>query len=744
MRSFTVALLLLFCSGMCAAATPELIIHIAAQGSFVRGSERLYPVELNANAAQDALTGGGMWLTAPDGARTFARTERVDPQRDGNQTWIGKVSTPGGERSVVITFGRDATFGSLLSATGKPFRVTTRGGKTYLVQADAAAGHAPALKLRPPAPDYVIPPHQRAKSGRAMAQPSAAAWATASSTTPTTVDLLLGYTSGVVSQLGSTSAVITNLTYLVAVANQAYADSQVNGRVRLVGTLEVNYSDIPTNHQALDDLTPGANAAGAYADALAPLIAKRRDLGADLVSLVRPFALVTQDGSCGVGWMPGGSLQPYLSDDAGWGYSVINIGTWENGTSSYFCADVTLAHEIGHNLGLAHDKADAAGPGAFTYAYGWQQTFPVGSFYTIMAYGAAGQEPVPYFANPDITLCNNHPCGDPIEANQTLALNQTMPVAAKFNAPGGPLLDLNGDGLTDLVLQKNAGGQFTYMLEGGAFFPSFYKTQPVASGYRIAAIGDLYGDRRSELVWTSAANDVYFWTYNGAGGFSSVRGPDHAAGWKLIGTGDMNGDGTSDLLWTNASAHQFGYWLMNGTAVVGKRTISVAPGYYIAAIGDFAGLGRADLVWTSAANDLYFWMNNGNGTFTSRRGLDYPSGWQLQGSGDMDGDQRADLVWTNDTTHQFAYWLMSGSTRVGYKIVPIAAGYHVVNIDRFAGAVAGILWTSAANDLYLWTNNGDGTFSSSQVVGGEPAGGGAYYNNYPNGWSVLSTLPAKP
>lgn len=746
MRSITVAFLLLACSGMCAAATPELITHIAAHGSFVQGSDRLYPVELGTKTARDALTGGGMWLTAPDGTRTFARTERVDPQRDGNQTWIGKVSTPGGERSVVITFGRDATFGSLLSASGKPFRVVTQHGKTYLAQTDerAAAAHAQALKLLPrPAPDYVMPPRRAASTG-AMAEARAAVLAAASSTTPPTVDLLLGYTPGVVAQLGSTSAVVTNLTYLVAVTNQAYADSKANGRVRLVGTLEVDYSDTPTNHQALYDLTPDSNSAGAFAEALTPLVAMRRDLGADLVSLVRPFSLITQDGSCGVGWIPGASLQPYLAGDAGWGYSVIDIGTWENGDSTYFCSDVTLAHEIGHNLGLAHDKADAAGPGAFTYAYGWQKTFPVGSFSTIMAYGVAGQEPVPYFANPDITLCNNHPCGDPIEANQTLALNQTMPVAAKFNAPGGPSLDLNGDGLTDLVLQNDAGGQFTYVLEGGGFFPSIYKSQSVAAGYYIAAIADLYGDRRTELVWTSAADDVYFWTYNGAGGFSSVQGPNHAAGWKLIGTGDINGDGTGDLLWINAATHQFTYWLMNGTAVIGKKTINVAPGYYIAAIGDFAGMGRADLVWTSAANDLYFWINNGNGTFTSKRSLDYPSGWKLLGSGDMDGDQRADLVWTNDAAHQFAYWLMNGSTRVGYKIVPIAAGYHVVNIDRFAGAVAGVLWTSAANDLYLWMNKGDGTFSSSQVVGGGPAGGGAYYNNYPSGWSVLSTLPTKP
>jgi len=735
MRRLFVAFSLLTAACACLAATPELSTHITTQSSFIQGTERLYPVTLNPNAAQDALTDGGMWLATPDGTRTFAKTVRVDPQRDGNQTWIGSVSTPGGERSVVITFGRNATFGSLLSASGSQFRLMTQHGKTYLAQTDAraAAARAQALKLLPPpAPDYRIPPHRPA-SANAIAQSTAAVEAAAASTTPPTVDLLLGYTPGLVQEFGSTSAVITRLNYLVAFANQAYEDSQVSGRLRLVGTLEVDYPDTASNDQALDDLTK-SSLPGPVA-----LRNERHALGADLVSLVRPYTRITPTStSCGVGWELGAGLNPYTVDASSFGYSVVNDD------SPTLCANYVLAHEAGHNLGLAHDKADATGPGAFTYAYGWQQTFPTGSFSTIMAYGVAGQQPVPYFANPNITLCNNHPCGDPVEANQTLALNQTMPVAAQFNAPGGPSLDLDGDGRTDLVLQYNAGGQFTYMIEGNGFFPTSSRTLPVAAGYHIAAVADLYGDRRSELIWTSAANDLYFWTYDGMGGFTSVQGPSYAAGWKLIGTGDMNGDGTGDLLWTNASTNQFSYWLMSGTTVIGKKVINIAPGYIIAAIGDFSGKGRADLVWTSAAHDLYFWMNNGNGTFSSVRGLDYPAGWQLVGDGDMDGDQRADLVWTNETTHQFAYWQMDGSQRVGYKIVPIGSGYHIVNIDRFSGAVASILWTSAANDLYLWQNKGDGTFSSSQVVGGGPAGGGAYYTNYPSGWSVVSTLPATP
>ena len=101
---------------VCAAATPELFSRIVTQSSFLQGTERFYPVDMQKGWVKAASAEGGVWVTTPDGEHVFAKTVRVEGQRDGNQTWVGEVSTPGGERSVIITFGKDATFGSLLSA----------------------------------------------------------------------------------------------------------------------------------------------------------------------------------------------------------------------------------------------------------------------------------------------------------------------------------------------------------------------------------------------------------------------------------------------------------------------------------------------------------------------------------------------------------------------------------------------------------------------------------------------------
>lgn len=739
MRKWILALLAMASSGACMAATPELVRQISKQNSILQGNERLYPAEIQKDAAQSAVAEGGMWITTPDGEHLFARTVRVDKQRDGNQTWIGKIVTTGGERSIVVTFGQNATFGSLVTSTGKPLRLITQGGKTYITKQDEQAAAARALQQVPsatPSIDYRLPPKVQASAKDNIKTQAAmqASIAMASAGTGPTIDVLLGYTPGMVTQLGSVSSVVTRLNYLVAVANQAYSDSQVNSRVRLVGTMEVNYADDSDDNSVLTDMV-NTSATGP----LAALRARRAALGADLVSLVRPFSSTGQGGACGLGYLNGAGEQTFTTAYAPYGYSTIGDGS--NG--GYYCLDITLAHEMGHNMGLAHDVADATGTGAFAYAYGWRQTLTSGSFFTIMAYGTGNEQSVPYFANPGISLCNGNPCGDPTTANQSLALNQTMPIVAAFNDPGEPGIDLDGDGSADLILQNPSIGQYASILvqDGGA---QSGKIVSVATGYHIAAVGDFDGNGFTDLVWTSAANDLYFWMNNGDGTFTSKFAYTYPAGWTLIGTADINSDGKADLLWMNKTTHQFGYWIMNGSQVVSIHSMTVTAGYYIAAVGDFAGNGHADLVWTSPANDLYFWMNDGTGAFTSIRGMDYPAGWQLVGAGDIDGDHNADLIWTNDSTHQFAYWLMNGATRTGYNIMSIGAGYHIAAIDRFTSGLASILWTTPGNDLYLWMNNGNSSFNSMQVLSFPAAQAGSFYWAYPTGWSVVSNLISKP
>ncbi|MCX7514044.1 reprolysin-like metallopeptidase [Frateuria hangzhouensis] len=733
--SRTLMLAMLFASGAVFAAPVVPFNAVGGEASFIRGTDRYYPVQIERSAPQVAAAEGGMWLPEPDGGRVYARTVHVTKQAGGIETWLGKVSVPGGEASVVITMGPDAAFGSLLTADGKPYRLTTRNGKTYLVRKDARATllRAGGPKAAPPGLDYRVAPHELQASASVpnslAAQPTANATATSS-----TVDVLLAYTPGMVTRYGSTSAVNTRLNYLVAVANKAYSDSRLNYRVRLAGTMAVNYSDTGANGQVLDDLV-NTSPSGR----LASVRARRAALGADLVSVIRPFTSAGQGGFCGLAYLIGENQTPFTTQSAPYGYSTLGDGM--DPSTNEYCVDTTLAHEMGHNMGLAHNKADSPNPGAFSYAYGYRRTLATGSFSTIMAYTTAAQEPVPYFANPDITLCNGNRCGDPTTANQTLALNQTMPVVARFaTAPDMPRFDLNGDRQADILLRNST--SFTTMLETADFLPDTL-TRTAAAGYSIAATGDLDGNGSADLVWTSSARDLFFWMNDGANSYQSLAGPSYAAGWTLVGTGDLNGDGKDDLVWLNSTTRQLMYWLMDGATVASSKTTSVTAGYYVAAIGDFNGDGRADLAWSSPARDLYIWSTSANGSFTSARSLSYPAGWRLMGSGKMNADQRADLVWLDEAGHQFAYWLMNGSKRIGYRIIPVAAGYSIAAIDRYSSAGDGILWTSAARDMYVWRNNGAGGFVSRNIAA-YPNGSGGYLQTYPTGWSILSNLPVRP
>jgi hypothetical protein len=185
--------------------------------------------------------------------------------------------------------------------------------------------------------------------------------------------------------------------------------------------------------------------------------------------------------------------------------------------------------------------------------------------------------------------------------------------------------------------------------------------------------------------------------------------------------GDFNGDGTSDLLWFNPSLSQVGYWTMTATVPTstfgggvtrtGLRTYSVTPGYFVGAAGDFNGDGYADLVFTSANRDLWLWTNDQHGGWTSTRinNASYPSQWQLVGAGDVDGAGHDDLLWLDPSECKFGYWTMSGATVTGYHAIDIACGYYPISIGYYTSSNRlSIIWTSAANDLYIWDSTGSG------------------------------------
>lgn len=133
-------------------------------------------------------------------------------------------------------------------------------------------------------------------------------------------------------------------------------------------------------------------------------------------------------GGCGIGYVMADSL--IIPEFEQLAMSVV----------SRACASSvwTLAHELGHNRGCAHNREDATNDGAFTYSYGHRFTGDDAVDYrTVMAYDTdpASIERVPHFSHPGIDWAGQPtgvPVGDAGESHCALTQTQTDPLCAGF------------------------------------------------------------------------------------------------------------------------------------------------------------------------------------------------------------------------------------------------------------------------------------------------------------------------
>lgn len=240
--------------------------------------------------------------------------------------------------------------------------------------------------------------------------------ATSSSTASTTIDLMVLYTT-----TNQTAAYAKQrIQYLVDVSNQAYKDSGINLKLRLVHTRATSYVENNANAQALSDLSTDK---GAFAGTAA----LRNQYGADLVALFRPLYAQTA-GSCGtayVGFANGSGA------NAGIGFGTIGDGYSKDALSNYYCGANTFTHEIGHNLGNVHDREYSNVAGKFAYSYAWGIN---NKFGTIMSYYGPS---VMLFSTPNLaTQCAGGPCGfaegNPKASDQVKTVNYTSPFIANY------------------------------------------------------------------------------------------------------------------------------------------------------------------------------------------------------------------------------------------------------------------------------------------------------------------------
>lgn len=360
-----------------------------------------YPVTLNLADLASIEPGGQVDLALP-GMQHGITYERTTVSPTGTSTWIGYLTQYGKDYPVILTYGVDGSATGSVQGPSGEWLVTGTPGNTWLVDT-AASGirHNPGAKDE----DALPPPH-------AAGIATTAAGATVASTTTTTVaatadtatantviDVLVLYTPGLAARYGGEAGAATRIDHFISLANQAYSNGNVGITLRRVGMQVVDVADNTGNSATLDLLR---RASGAFTS----IPALRNATGADGVLLVRPFDMAGQGGNCGVGYVGGygGSSMSAYADLA---YAVVSEGNDTKG-QPYYCTDTTFAHELGHNMGLMHDRATVAsqggGSGALPYAFGYGKS---GQFGTIMSYI---HPVVVRFSNPDDTSCNG-PCG---------------------------------------------------------------------------------------------------------------------------------------------------------------------------------------------------------------------------------------------------------------------------------------------------------------------------------------------
>lgn len=328
--------------------------------------------------------------------------------------WHGKVGEdPGSVATLSVV--NEVLIGNITTQKGDSFQIRYIGrGVHSLREIDQSKFPKEAEPIKP-----------KRKNNRESAD-------TCATDPPSDIDVMVAYTAAARTGAGGTDAMLATVYLAVAETNQAYLNSNITQRLRLVHVTEVAYAESGNIYTDLDRLQLTADG---FMDNLHTL---RNTYAADLV------ALLTEDGGgfCGLAYV----MDTVSNGFEDYGFAVIRRSC----ATGYY----SFGHELGHNMGARHDwYVDNTNNSPYVFNHGLVNkapTAPATPWRTILSYNddclAAGVSctRLPYFSNPNV----NEPVGgDPMgvatgteQADNRQTLNNTALTVANFrcSSPSAP------------------------------------------------------------------------------------------------------------------------------------------------------------------------------------------------------------------------------------------------------------------------------------------------------------------
>lgn len=476
--------------------------------------------------------------------------------------------------------------------------------------------------------------------------------------TDTILDLMVVYTPQARAANGGTSGMTALVNASVATANLTFSQGQAGLRLRIAYSGEVAYT---SSGSLSTDLGRLQGTSDGFMDGIHAL---RDQHKADLVSLIVPRS---SDGYAGVGYLlVPASMSGYLDRYAF--TTVVDV---------YADSNLTLAHEIGHNLGGGHAADDPSPTGAYSYSRGYRFSAGGTTYRTLMAYAPGVR--IPYLSNPALTYLGAALGTAGADNARTLREDKGAIAACRTGFTDWGIAaadDLNGDGKPDLIGRNLLGGRvITWLMNGHRVVSSaglWSATNVGDSAWVVVATGDFNADGQADLVWrNSTTGGVVVWLMNGVTRVSTVVLYASDPVWMPVAAGDLNGDGKADMVWRNSTTGGVVAWLMNGVTRTAMATIYASDPAWVPMIAaDLTGNGHTDILWrNSTTGAVIVWLMNR----LTRTGITSlyagDAFWVPVAAQDFNADGRVDVVWRHSITGQVLIWNMNGLTRTGTTVV---------------------------------------------------------------------------
>ncbi|HYJ34314.1 MAG TPA: FG-GAP-like repeat-containing protein [Candidatus Binatia bacterium] len=309
-------------------------------------------------------------------------------------------------------------------------------------------------------------------------------------------------------------------------------------------------------------------------------------------------------------------------------------------------------------------------------------------------------------------------------------------------APG----DMNGDGLTDLVVACPGGsaGAFTgstvsvLLRRAGtavpAYLPKIDSPTGTSTGAVAVAVGDLNGDGKLDAVTADyGSGTVSVLLGDGAGNLVFTQQAMAGTHPRGVALGDLDGDGFLDVVAANSGSNTISVWLNTGSGSLGARTDYATPAEPRGVvIGQFNADSAPDVVSCNyLGGTITLFTNQNNVTGALNAGVSIPVGNKPAAiaAGPLDANTTTDVA-------------VACSSRVVTRLSNGAGGFGgglnlVLPFNPLAIAVKQFVVTGA--DVALAGDGGRGGVNVAylaNVSGASVVGAQSYVNGGPTPWGV--------